>query len=58
MQIDPMPYILGAALLAFPLGYFASWMTARRKIRRIGVETWNQARIFYTHRAEEGRGRP
>lgn len=52
MQIDPMPYILGAAVLAFPLGYFASWLTTRRKLRRFETETWNQARIFYTHRVE------
>lgn len=48
-SLDPAPYILAAAALAFPLGYLASHIHALHERRKIERASWRAARRYYVH---------
>jgi hypothetical protein len=54
--MDPaLPYyFLAVAALAFPLGYLSSWLSTRRKMRRMEKDSWAAARSFYLRRFAQG----
>lgn len=53
MQLDPMPYILAAALFSGCLGFFAASALAARRIRRAETEGWKCAVRFYSAREKQ-----
>ena len=48
--IDPMPYIIAAAVIGTSLGYLITAAYYRRRLAKVSKETWHSAWIFYTRR--------
>lgn len=48
MQNDPATYILAAGILGSCLGFFAACLITARTVRRTSIETWKEARVYFT----------
>lgn len=47
--MDPIiPYILAATFIGTAIGFIGATLIAAAKRRRVEMETWKAARLFYT----------